>query len=293
MRKLIIFLSLFAIASCSTLKKSSISPSDADKALHDKNYSKALSILENLIATYEANGTSDTTLAYEKAGNAASALGDTLKAERYYKMAVYHQTATAPVYVFLANYYKKMDNLSKEVMALEGLAESYPSSAEAEKMYSRLFTYYATTSQWDQAAGIWMKIPQDQKVLPLLSDWLNVCIKRKDTEAADIAAQEVLTADSQNRSAMLWKAQRFYDKGEARYQQEMADYEKNKTHAQYAKLTKGLEFATADYQSALKLFEKAFKMQSESSVALMISNIYARFGDEANSRKFRRLSELK
>jgi tetratricopeptide (TPR) repeat protein len=293
MRKLIILLSVFTIASCSTLKKSPLSLSDADKALKEKNYSEALTILEKLIATYEANGTSDTTLAYEKAGNAASALGDTLKAERYYKMAVYHQTATAPVYVFLADYYKKLDNLSKEVMALEGLAEHYPTSAEAEITYPRLFTYYVNTSQWDQAVGIWMKIPQDQKVLPLLSDWLNVCIKRKDAEAADIAAQEVLTADSQNRSAMLWKAQRFYDKGEARYQQEMADYEKNKTHAQYAKLTKGLEFSTSDFRSALKLFEKVYKMQSESSVALMISNIYARFGDEANTTKFRRLSELK
>ncbi|HQO50486.1 MAG TPA: hypothetical protein PK939_08655, partial [Bacteroidales bacterium] len=227
----------------------------------------------------------------ELAGKAALGLADTTKAERYFKLAVYHQTASAKVYDFLAKYYHQTGNLSKEVMALEGLEQQHPATTEARKALPQLFERYVETAQWDEAAATWHKIETDEKT-GLLSQWMTVALQRKDTTAADETATAILSGYPDHYEARMWQAKRYYEKGETRYQQEMAAYEKNKTNAQYAKLLKGLDASTADFKEALKRFESLFLASPDPRTALYIANIYARFGDEKKATKYRKLSSV-
>lgn len=291
MRHLSLFLLLLVSASCSSLKRLPPGQADAMKALAAGDYATALSVLEPMISTYETEGKADTSHAYEMAAQAALGLADTAKAERYFKLAVYYKTASAQVYDFLAKYYHKTDNLSKEVMALEGLEEQYPTSAEANDALPQLFTRYTETAQWDQAASIWAKLDPSKKP-ELLSQWMTVALERKDTTAADETASTILSVNPGHYDAKMWQAKRYYEKGETRYQQELAAYEKNKTNAQYVKLLKGLEVSTAAFKEALKRFQSLYETAPDPRTALYISNIYARFGDEKNTSKFRKLSSV-
>ncbi len=291
MRRFIQLLLVFIAVSCSSTKVLQPSQHSAQKAIEAKEYTKALGILESLINSYEADGKADTTTVYELAGKAALGLADTAKAERYFKLAVYHQTASAMVYDFLATYYHETGNLSKEVMALEGLEQLYPESAQAKKALPVLFERYVETAQWDEAATTWHKIETGEKS-GLHIQWMTVALQRKDTTAADETAAAILSENPAHYDARMWQAKRYYEKGESRYQQEIAAYEKNKTNAQYAKLLKGLEVSTADFKEALKRFESLFEFSPDPRTALYIANIYARFGDEKNTSKYRKLSSV-
>ncbi|MCC7317804.1 MAG: hypothetical protein IT219_04685 [Bacteroidales bacterium] len=290
MRKLLFLLMAVSLVSCSALKKTPLSQEAAEKALQKKNYTEALSILESLIVTYEAAGQADTTTLYEKAGHVALLVGDTAKAETYYKLSIYHKTATPAPYVFLVDYYQKAENLSKEVMALEGLVQQHPASAEAQEKLPKLFQLYVNTAQWELATSTWPKLlPEQQNDKTLLMDWLTVCKKNDDVASADQAAAAILVFDKRNPEALTYEAKRYYEKAETRYQREMKAYEDNKTRAQYATLVKELELSTADYKKALSRFESLYKTLPDADLALYISNIYARFGDEKNANRYRRL----
>lgn len=291
MRRLVQLFLVFIAVSCGSIKVLQPTQYSAQKAIETKEYRKALGILEGLINSYEAEGKADTSIVYELAGKAALGLADTTKAEQYFKLAVYHQTASAQVYDFLAKYYHRTNNLSKEVMALEGLEQQHPASAEARKALPQLFERYVETAQWDEAAATWHKIESDEKP-GLLNQWMTVTLQRKDTTAADETATAILLENPDHYEAGMWQAKRFYEKAESRYQQELAAYEKNKTNAQYAKLLKGLDASTADFKEALKRFEGLFATSPDPRTALYIANIYARFGDEKNTIKYRKLSSV-
>jgi len=83
----------------------------------------------------------------------------------------------------------------------------------------------------------------------------------------------------------------YYNKAENKYQEELEAYEKNKTGRQYNIMLKGLDEATADFKKSLRLFEKLYLADGKKTYALYISNIYARFGDEKNTVKYRKLAE--
>lgn len=291
MRQHFLIALIIIATSCSTIKKLPPGQADAQKAFDAGDYATTLAIIEPLIAASEPTTNTDTLRVYELAGKAALGLADTAKAERYFKLAVYHQTASAKVYDFLVKYYHQTGNLSKEVMALEGLEQQHPATTEARKALPQLFERYVETAQWDEAAATWHKIETDEKT-GLLSQWMTVALQRKDTTAADETATAILLGDPDHYEARMWQAKRYYEKGETRYQQEMAAYEKNKTNAQYAKLLKGLDASTADFKEALKRFESLFLASPDPRTALYIANIYARFGDEKNATKYRKLSSV-
>ncbi len=291
MRQRFLLLLIVLVSSCSSLKKLPPGQADAQKAFDAGDYTTTLSILEPILSRQFNSNSGDTLKFFELAGSAALALADTTKAERFYKLAVYHQTASAQAFDFLAQLYRNQGNLSKEVMALEGLEQQYPESAQAKKSLPVLFERYVETAQWEQAAGLWQHLQKDSKA-QLLDQWMRVAMQLKNDAACDETAEALLAKNPEHYEAKMWKAKRLYDQGEKRYQSEMEAYEKNKTNSQYVKLLKGLETSTADFKAALGLFESLFKTSPDPRTALYIANIYARFGDEKNATKYRKLSSV-
>lgn len=292
MRKILLFFLLAGmLASCSVLKKATTKFEAAEAAEQAGDYTKALQIWEEMIANDEQNGTASSSPAYDRAGQAALKTADTLTAEKHFKMAVYHQTASAETWSFLSNYYHQQDNLSLEVMALEGLVKNFPDNPKTIEAVPGLFSLYVETAQWEKASELWPKMKSVHEDSVYLSQWLAVNKALDNDENANQTADLLLKKDPANLSALEWNAMRYYKKGEERYQREMQAYEKNKTRSQYAKLLKQLELSTADFKKSLKYFESLYSQQKEKRHALYMANIYARFGDEKNAAKYQRLSE--
>ncbi len=115
--------------------------------------------------------------------------------------------------------------------------------------------------------------------------------KLGNDKKSDEIASDLLSLNPENKAALEWKAIALYNKGENRYQKELQDYEKNKTRRQYKIMLNGLDASTASFKQALKIFEKLYKQEAKKNYALYIANIYARFGDETNAKRYQRLSQ--
>lgn len=292
MQKIVlILLSAGMLASCSLMKNVSTGIEAAETAEQAGDYAKALQIWEQMIVSDEQNGTAATSKAYDRAGQAALKTADTLTAEKHFKMAVYHRTASAETWSFLSNYYQKQDNLSLEVMALEGLVKNFPDNPKTMEALPGLFSLYVETTQWEKANELWPKMKSVHEDPIYLSQWLAVNKALDNDEKCDQIADLLLKKEPANIAALEWNAIRYYKKGEERYQREMQAYEKNKTRSQYAKLLKQLELSTADFKKSLKFFESLYSQQNLKRHALYMANIYARFGDEKNAAKYQRLAE--
>jgi tetratricopeptide (TPR) repeat protein len=290
MRNTYLFFLLLLLASCSMQKKIVDTGFEADAATAAGNHIKALELWEKKITEDELAGRENITLAYDKAGHSALALGDTIKAENHFKLAVYHKTASLATWLFLSDFYRRADNLSLEVMALEGLAEHFPDKPETKNLMPALFKLYAQTQQWEKAVETYFLIEKERPDENLLNTWFNVNKALENKEICNETAANLLSLNPDNLNALEWKAKQSYDLGEKRYQREMDAYEKNKTRKQYAILLKELEKSTNDFKESLKFFERLYKIKPDKSYALYMGNIYARFGDEKNAARYHKLA---
>lgn len=263
---------------------------EADAATASGDHIKALELWEKKITEDELAGRENTTLAYDKAGHSALALGDTIKAENHFKLAVYHKTASLNTWLFLSDFYHQANNLSLEVMALEGLAKHFPDKPETRNLMPVLFKLYAQTQQREKAVETYALIEKDKIDESLLNIWFDVNKALNNTAICNEISTELLAKNPDNIKALEWSAKQLYALGESRYQQETKAYEKNKTRKQYSILLKGLEKSTNDFKESLKLFERLYKINSDKAYALYIGNIYARFGDEKNASRYHKLA---
>ncbi|MDO8897322.1 MAG: hypothetical protein Q7V19_06700 [Bacteroidales bacterium] len=290
MRNTLLVLLMLSMTSCAIQKKTIDTGLAAEAATAAGDPVKALELWEKKITEDELAGRENTTQAYDKAGHAALAVGDTIKAENHFKLAVYHKTASLKTWLFLSDFYQRADNLSLEVMALEGLAKHFPDKPETKNAMPILFKLYAQTQQWDKAVETWSHVRPENQDEALLNDWFKVNKAIKNDDACNETSSLLLAKNPNNTDALDWKAIQLYELGEQRYQQEMAAYEKNKTRKQYAVLLKGLEKSTNDFKESLKLFERLYKIKPDKAYALYMGNIYARFGDEKNAAKYHKLA---
>jgi len=293
MRKyLVILLSMtfLFISGCSPTLK--ISKNElAKQAFEAGKLEKSLQLYEEIIATEEAAGALTEGNHYEEAGKTAEALGDMTKAESYYKLAIYYKTASADVYQKLAGYYRQQDNISKESGMLEPLLNLFPKSEQAKAEKARLYQIYIETEQWEKAVTLWPPNAGSAQDENLLGTYFAAQKKLGNDEKVDELSAALLKLNPENKAALDWKAIALYNKGENRYQKELQDYESNKTRRQYKIMLDGLDASTASFKDALKIFEELYKQESNKTYALYIANIYARFGDEANAKRYQKLSQ--
>jgi len=251
----------------------------------------SLQLYEEIIAAEEEAGTLTEANHYEEAGKTAEALGDMTKAESYYKLAIYYKTASADVYRKLAAYYRQQTNISKESGMLEPLISLFPESSQAKAEKARLYQIYIETEQWEKAVALWPPNADAAQDESLVNTYFTAQKKLGNDEKLDELSDELLALNPENKAALEWKAKALYNKGENRYQAELQEYEKNKTNKQYKIMLAGLDVATAYFKQSLKIFEQLYGREANKSYALYIANIYARFGDESNAKRYQKLSQ--
>lgn len=289
---LVILLSMAVlyIGGCSPALKLSKNE-QAKQAFDAGKLEKSLQLYEEIIAAEEAAGALAERNHYEEAGKTAEALGDMTKAESYYKLAIYYKTASADVYQKLARYYRQQDNISKESGMLEPLLNLFPKSEQAKAEKTRLYQIYIETEQWEKAVALWPPNAGAAQDENLLNTYFAAQKKLGNDEELDKLSSTLLALNPENKAALEWKAIDLYNKGENRYQKELQDYENNKTRRQYKIMLDGLDASTASFKQALQIFEKLYGQDISKTYALYMANIYARFGDESNAKRYQKLSQ--
>lgn len=247
-----------------------------------------MSAYEQSIASYENRGKQKECPVYCKAGQAALALGQNDKALGFFEKAKYTASENAETYIGLSSCYRKIDNLSKEMDALQTYLEKYPEGQEKQKVSDRLFAIYTESENWEKAVTLWPSVKaQADSNHRLLEDYLIVNEALHNTKSCDSTANVLLHVDKRNKIALAWKGKKYYHLAENRYQKEMKAYEAHKTRKQYAHLLKAFKKVTADFKLSLNYFKPLYRLDPKPIYARYLANIYKRLDDKAKAQYYR------
>lgn len=269
------------LGACSTGAFVTNTKQSAEAAYNSGNYENALSLWEEIIDLKEKKGKKAEAKVYCKAGKSALKLGKHEKAIAYLNEARYAKYAEPEMYEALAKVYRNIDNLSKEIMALEDYVNKFPEGKEIIKIRKRLFMTYVISENWDLAFELWSDIDEESKSnVEIIEGYLIVNRELENDEICDDLADRLLKENANNIVALEWNAKKYFYKAENRYQKEMDAYNNHKTRSQYAKLLKALDIVNADFKISLKYFMKLYKIDDKNEYAKYLGNIYARFNDK-------------
>jgi hypothetical protein len=285
----LIILTTFGLVSCS--KYTALT--EASKASYENNdYQAAYSELHSNIKSDEAAGKAVKPSAYMWAGKAAYQLQEFEVAlnylEKSYKQIIYDEESL----MLLAELYKKIDNLSKEINVLEFYNAKYPNGKLEDEMNGKRFLAYVESENWDYAIGMVDSLSNEsnsaleiQEAQIKMFDFYD-----KHIEATKLA-KSVLQLDKKNETALYYLAKKFYWKAENKYDAEMEKYEKKKTRSQYNKLLKELKLISADFRTSRDYFLKLYKAHPKPEYAKYLGNIYARLNDKEKSNYYKKRSK--
>jgi len=131
-----------------------------EKAFEQENYSETLQSLEQVIESKENRGKNAKGTVYFKAGKSALELEQIDKARIYLESAEQNEYESPELYASLAKVYKIIDNLSKEIIALEDYHNKYPDGEKIDEISVRLFETYVESENWDLAVDLWPEIEE-------------------------------------------------------------------------------------------------------------------------------------
>ncbi len=272
---------------CGTNSKISTMQQNADQTFANGNYETSLRLYEQIISVYEQEGKTNECPVYCKAALAALNSGNIPKSIEYFEMDTYTPFVTAQTYAGQAEAYRNVDNLSKEMIALKNYLELYPDGEQVEEIKLQLFQIYVKSENWDFAIELWPLLNDQFKTSSeIISQWFVVNQKTKNNDECDALAEKLLNLDPNNVQALEWKAIKAFNFAEDHYQTEMNAYENNKTNKQYKRLLKELDKITSEFQVALDIFDKLYKLDAKPKYARYMSNIYIRFDDKEKADYF-------
>jgi tetratricopeptide (TPR) repeat protein len=228
---------------------------------------------------------------YNEAAKAALGLKKYSEAENFFQLAKFKTSADADLYASMSKVYKMIDNLSKELDAVEYFVDHFKLDARHHELKMRLFSIYIESENWEKALNLWPSFDEtDQMDEKLLQSYFIVHKSLKNTTETDAIASKLLKLNVTNKLALEWMAEKYFWKAENKYQAEMEAYENNKTNSQYNILLKALNVVTSDFKKSLSYYEKLYKMYPSKEYAKYISNIYVRFQDKKKADYYRKLS---
>ncbi len=282
---LLVFTIAIFMVGCGAPKSLTTSKTDAESFEGAGNYTAALAAWENYFEHTETDKIDGAT--YSHAAKTAYKSGHIEQALSWFDQARYKNYADAEMYILLSEIFREKKNISKELNALEYIAQNFKD--EAAKTDNRLFDVYVEIGSIEQALQVWERLDEDLKgSQEKLEHYFLINKSLKDTTVCDSVSLALLDKNPQNVEALEWQAIKYYWKGENHYQQEMARYEKNKTSKQYRILLKELDKATADFKKSLAYFEKLWEVRPGEKYASYFANIYSRFGDKKRSLSYQK-----
>ena len=256
------------------------------------NYDAALESLEQVIEKRESSGKKAEAEVYLKAGMAAIELEQTDIAREYLESAEDLEYSSPELYISLSEVYKTIDNLSKEITALENYHEKYPQSEKINYITVRLFETYVESENWELGVDLWPEIEeQAQNNIDLLTGYLIVNKNLENEEVSESLAEKILQQEPNNTEALEWYAKKYFWQAENLYVKEMKAYRNNRTTSQYKKLLKAWDKVWPDFRKARDYFLKLYKLEPKPEYAKFLGNIYTRMDKKEKAAYYYRKAE--
>jgi hypothetical protein len=254
---------------------------EGNTAFNSQNYEEALKSYDQIIESKENAGSKAKAIVYVNAGISALELDQTEKAQKYLETARELQYSSPEMYESLIKVYKIIDNLSKEITALETYREKYPQGENIKKVNTRLVETYIESENWDLAIDIWPQIKdQAQTEINLLASYLIINKNLNNTGECDNLAKQISNIDANNITVLEYYAEKYFWKAENLYISEMKAYKEHRTSSQYKKLLKALDEVWPNFQKSRDYFLKLYKIDSKPEYAQFLANIYTRYDDK-------------
>ena len=258
-----------------------------EKAYEQENYSETLQALEQVIESKEKRGRNAKGTVYFKAGKSALKLEQIDKARIYLESAEQNEYESPELYASLAKVYKIIDNLSKEIIALEDYHDNYPQGEKIDEISVRLFETYVESENWDLAVDLWPQIvEQAQSDADLLAGYLIVNKNLENYKTCDNLALQIFELDDENIIALEWYGEKFFREAEELYVSEMKAYKNNRTTSQYKRLLKALDKVYPAFRKARDYFLKLYRINPKPEYANYLGNIYTRLGEEQKANYY-------
>ena len=268
---------LFIIHSCATQQLIN----EGNTAYQEGNYDSALTAWDQAIEIYQEKGKKADAAVYFNAGRAAMEVEQYERAGNYLSVADYLQYDDPALYTLQAEIYNTIDNLSKEMTALESYLEKYPGGEKNDAFTVRLFETYVESKNWQWAADLWPNINQEARSTEkLLTSYLVVQKQLGNADKSTQLAAQLLKMNANNLEALEWFAKSNFKKAEDLYVNEMKAYKNNRTTKQYKRLLKKLDIAYEDYRTSRDYFLKLYKLSPKSEYAKYLGDIYTRLAQK-------------
>ena len=262
------------------------------EAYNEGHYKKALKIWSKDIAKYERRHKAAKCPYYTNAGAVAYRLGKTDLARKYLEAAKYTVSKNATTFDLLAKIYRKIDNLSLEIDALEHYVKEYPNGKDIDPYTKRLFVTYVESENWEKGLKLWPRISGEvHDSLSYQLGLLKIYVGLKDDAKALPLARKVLKKDQKNVTALQFLAKHYFWKAEHAYQAENKAYAKNRTRSQYAHLLKAYKVITVEFKKSLDYFRDLYQLKPTSRNATYLGDIYARLSDKAKAAHYHNLAK--
>lgn len=289
----VVLLSL-AIWSCSTSKVTKESLSLKDNALtasSSGDYQMAVQSWTSYFDSQIRKNLPVEVTDYARAAADAYILGNEQLTLSWYDQARQSGYDGADMHVAFMHIFRKQNNLSRELTALQGLKDNFPEVAAEHKVNSRLFGIYMEIDKV-KALEQWESVPAPERnTEPYLSDYFILCKQFDYKEIADSLAAELLKLNDNHIPALEWMAEKYYWQAEKNYQSEMEKYSRNRTHVQYTFLINELKKISADFRRSRDYFDRLWAQEKSPRYAAFLANIYSRLDNPDRANHFRKLSE--
>ena len=272
-----VIVSIIIFQSCAVTKLAD----EGQLAYEGENYEAALISWDQLIESTESKGKKAKAPIYYKSGISAFKLDQIDKAQKYLESAKELGYSAPDLYSSLAKIYKTIDNLSKEITALEIYREKYPQGDDINNITARLLETYVESENWDYGIELWPKIEESAKSdIRLLATYLLINKGIDNQEKCDELAAKIIKLDPNNIITLEYYAEKYFWKAENLYVTEMNAYKNKKTSSQYKKLLKALDQVWPNFSKSREYFLTLYKIDPKPEYAQYLGNIYTRYDDK-------------
>ena len=272
-----VIVSIIIFQSCAVTKLAD----EGQLAYEGENYEAALISWDKLIESTESKGKKAKAPIYYKSGISAFKLDQIDKAQKYLESAKELGYSAPDLYSSLAKIYKTIDNLSKEITALEIYREKYPQGDDINNITARLLETYVESENWDYGIELWPKIEESAKSdIRLLATYLLINKGIDNQENCDELAAKIIKLDPNNIITLEYYAEKYFWKAENLYVTEMNAYKNKKTSSQYKKLLKALDQVWPNFSKSREYFLTLYKIDPKPEYAQYLGNIYTRYDDK-------------
>jgi hypothetical protein len=278
---------LITFLACSPARQVSQEIAEAQSSFRQGDYGRALQLYEHYISGMQNQNVPDSI--YKFAGLAAFETGNTEKTLQYLNHIRHSALVNDQVLYAFAVSNRNINNLSRELAALEQYVSGYPNSDRIKEMKLRLFEALSESRNSEQALELWPEIETEAAQSEVhLNHYLKLLEEAGRDDELYKTSYHLLSLNPDNTDALFVLAKYYFRKAENLYQKEMEAYEKNRTHRQYAQLLRSFEVLNADFRKSLTHFLKLYNLDPKPQYAQYIGNIYTRFNEPAKANEFNR-----